>query len=223
LADSRTTTFAQRAMESAAVVRIYESRLWRRSFVMRFALGLSFEREYQLILESARLDAASDVLDLACGSGIYSRPFARAVGGGRVVGLDLSPAMLAHARRLTAKERLANLFFVRGDAQRLPFPAACFDLVNCCGALHLFPEPARALAEVSRVLRLHGRFTTAVVRRDAGALALLAGVLRRLGVESFSPRELEVRLREAGFDDVHVHHARALWLVVSARKGVAAM
>src|SRR5208337_3212248 len=73
-------------------------------------------------------------------------------------------AMLAHARRLTAEERLANLFFVRGDAQRLPFPAACFDLVNCCGALHLFPEPARALAEVSRVLRLHGRFAATPFR-----------------------------------------------------------
>lgn len=62
-----------------------------------------------------------------------------------------------------------------------------------------------------------------MVRRDAGPLALLTSVLRRLGVESFSPRELENRLREAGFDDVRVHHARALWLVVSARKGAAAM
>jgi len=223
MADSRTTPLAQRAMESAAIVRIYESRLWRRSLLARLMLGLPFEREYQLILESTRLDAASDVLDLACGSGIYSRPFARAAGGGRVVGLDLSPAMLAHARRLAAKDRLGNLFFVRGDAQRLPFPAGSFDLVNCCGALHLFPEPARALAEVWRVLQPGGRFTAAVVRRGAGALGLLAGLLRRFGVVSFSPRELEIKLHEAGFDDLRVHHARALWLVVSARKPVAAM
>jgi len=60
------------------------------------------------------------------------------------------------------------------------------------------------------------------VRRGAGALAPVAGVLRRMGVESFSAREIEVRLREVGFEDVQVHHARALWLVVSARKpGVA--
>lgn len=111
-------------MESAAVVRIYESRLWRRSLVVRFVLGLPFEREYQLILESARLDVASDVLDLACGSGIYSRPFTRVLGGGCVVGLDLSPAMLAHARRLTAEERLANLFFVRGSGSRSPPPTS---------------------------------------------------------------------------------------------------
>ncbi len=223
MGDLRTTSLAQRAMESAAIVRIYESRLWRRSLVARFMLGLPFEREYQLILDAARLEAASDILDLACGSGIYSRPFARAVGGGRVVGLDLSPAMLANARRLATRERLANLFFVRGDAQELPFPAASFDLVNCCGALHLFPEPAVALAEVWRVLQPHGRFTAAVARRDAGALGLLAGRLRLFGVVSFSPHELESKLYEAGFDDVRVHHARALWLVVSARKPVGAI
>ena len=205
-------------MESAAVVRIYESRLWRRSLVVRLVLGLSFEREYQLILEAARLDAASDVLDLACGSGIYSRPFARALRRGRVVGLDLSPAMLRHAKRHAAEERLGNLFFARGDAQQLPFRAGRFDLVNCCGALHLFPDTARALAEIARVLRPHGCFSAAVVRRDAGALAPLAGLLRRLGVESFSPRELEDRLHEAGFEDVRIHHARALWIVASARR-----
>jgi len=209
-------------MESAAVVRIYESRLWRRSFVVRFVLGLSFEREYELILEAARLDAASEVLDLACGSGIYSRPFARALRSGRVVGLDLSRAMLRHAERLAAQERLGNLFFARGDAQQLPFRAARFDLVNCCGALHLFPDAARALAEISRVLRPHGCFTAAVVRRDAGVLAPLAGVLQRLGVESFTPHEFGDRLLEAGFEDVRVHHARALWMLASARKAAPA-
>ena len=217
---ARRTTFAQRAMESAAIVRIYESRLWRRSVVMRLVLGLPFEREYALVLGAAQPGEAADVLDLACGSGIYSRPLARAIPRGRVVGLDLSPAMLRHARRLAARERAANVWFARGDAQRLPFPAARFDLVNCCGALHLFPDARAALAEIARVLRPGGCFTASVVRRrESGALAR---TLRALGVASFSERDLGELLRGAGLFDLRVHHARALWLVVSARRRAAA-
>jgi ubiquinone/menaquinone biosynthesis C-methylase UbiE len=210
--------FAQRAMESEAVVRVYESRLWRRSLLTRLVLGLSFEREQALIQSAAQLAPAARVLDLACGSGLYARRFARDLAGGRVVGLDLSPAMLRHAQRSAAAEDLDDLRLVRGDATRLPFPSECFDHVNCCGALHLFPDPARALAEMHRVLRRGGHLTLAVVRRPDGPLAPLAPLLLRLGVESFRCADLEALLARAGFDAVRWHHARALWAVVSARR-----
>jgi SAM-dependent methyltransferase len=218
MASSKRRTFAQRAMEADPIVRIYESRLWRRSLVVRGVLGLSFARESALILEAMQLGATRDVLDLACGSGIYTRPLARALPGGRVVGLDRSRPMLRHALRRAGAERLRNASFVRGDALRLPFSDARFDVVNCCGALHLFPDAACAVAEVHRVLRRGGRFTVAVVRRDEGLLAPLAGVLARLGVESFTPATLTALLGGAGFESVQIHHARALWVIASATK-----
>jgi ubiquinone/menaquinone biosynthesis C-methylase UbiE len=214
----RASSFAQRAMESETIARVYESRLWRRSLLARLALGLSFEDEQALIQGAARLDPAAQVLDLACGSGIYARPFANALAGGTVVGLDLSPAMLRHARRAAAAEGIDNLYLVRGDAMALPFPAARFDHVNCCGALHLFPDAARALAEMHRVLHPGGRVTLAVVQRPGGLLAPIASVLLRLGVESFRPADLEAMLERAGFDDVRWHHVRVLWAVASARR-----
>ena len=64
-------TLAQRAMQSAAIVRIYESRLWRRSLVATLALGISFEREQELIGRAARLSPGDTLLDLACGPGIW--------------------------------------------------------------------------------------------------------------------------------------------------------
>jgi ubiquinone/menaquinone biosynthesis C-methylase UbiE len=213
-------TLAQRAMESEAIVRIYESRLWRRSLIATLALGISFEREQELIGRAARLSPGDTLLDLACGPGIYTRPFARQVAPGLVVGLDLSPAMLRHARRRARAARLANLALVRGDALRLPFAGGRFDVVNCCGALHLFPDADLALREVHRVLKPGGRFTVAAFRRGSGRWATLGSALRRriMGIDSFTPAELEARLGAAGLGEAECHHAGAQWLIMSARR-----
>jgi ubiquinone/menaquinone biosynthesis C-methylase UbiE len=212
----RTVSLSQRAMESEAIARVYESRLWRRSLPARLALGLSFEREQRLVLEAAELGSSARVLDLACGSGIYTRPLARALGARSVVGIDLSRPMLRNAQRLAARERLIGLQLVHGDALALPFRDARFDLVNCCGALHLFPDPARALAEMGRVLRPGGRCTVAVVRRPGGLLAPVAAALAQLGVASFTAGSLDELLRAAGLAGTRVLHERALWIVASA-------
>jgi ubiquinone/menaquinone biosynthesis C-methylase UbiE len=211
---ARTVSLAQRLMESAAVVRIYESRLWRRSLGATLALGISFDRERELIERAAELRPGHTLLDLACGPGIYSRPFARRVAPGVVVGLDLSPAMLRHARRRACAESVANLALVRGDALHLPFADGCFDAVNCCGALHLFPDVDLALREVRRVLKYGGRFTVAAFARSP----IAAAIRRSIGVSSFSPDELSRRLRVAGLGQIACHHHAAQWLVMSARR-----
>ena len=211
---------AQRTMEAEAIVRIYESRWWRRSALFALLLGISFDREQELILRTAHLTGAETVLDLACGPGIYARPFARAVAAGTVVGLDISLPMLRYASRRAREEGLTNLLLIHGTALDLPFPPAHFDVVNCCGALHLFPDVPRVLREIERVLRPGGRFTVAAFRRSVGRIAAFRATARRrlYGIDAFTPEELESRLVEAGLGDVQCHHARAAWLVMSARK-----
>jgi ubiquinone/menaquinone biosynthesis C-methylase UbiE/uncharacterized protein YbaR (Trm112 family) len=212
-------TPAQAAMESDSIVRIYESRLWRRSLIATLAFGISFERERELVMEALKPPRDGVVLDLACGPGIYARPLARKAGAGTVVGLDLSLPMLRYARRRALEEGIDNLVLTRADATNLPLPDGRFDGVNCCGALHLFPDPARAVREVHRVLRPGGRFTAAVLRRPSGRLG---GVLDRfprrfLGLRGFGGRELDELLTDAGFETLRRLHASARWLVVSAR------
>ena len=93
-------------------------------------------------------------LDLACGTGDITLLLARRYPGGRVVGLDLSPAMLARARRRLRGQ--ANLSFRLGDLDRLPYPAGSFDLVTGGYALRNAPDLRRSLGEVSRVLKPGG-------------------------------------------------------------------
>jgi len=212
---------AQRAMESPAIVAIYESRLWRRSAVFTLLTGISFDEEFDRIIRAARIDPGGRVLDLACGSGIYTRPFARRLGTGHVVGLDISRPMLAYARRQSDAERLTNLGLVRGSALELPFGLGTFDLVNCCGALHLLPDVPQVLAEVRRVLVPGGRLTMAVIRQGDGRRARRAARVRSrmLGVRSFTRAGLGDELDVAGFSRFDVLHESGLWMIAVAQAG----
>lgn len=202
------------------MVAIYESRLWRRNPLVEAAMGISFADELERIIAAADLSAARRVLDLACGPGIYARPLARRLAAGRVVGLDLSRPMLAHARRLRGAAGVHNLDLVRGSALALPFAAARFEVVNCCGALHLFPDVPGALAEVHRVLAPGGRLTMAVIRAGEGPRGRRAARWRRrlFGVHSFTRADLAQLLAAAGFADVAVLHERGVWMIAVARR-----
>ena len=218
--ESMQRSLAQRSMEAEPIVRIYESRFWRRGPHVAFFLGIPFEEEMRLILRAAQLTGAEKILDLACGPGIYTRSLARQISAGSVVGLDLSLPMLRYASRRVREEGLENVLLIHGNALNLPFPPDHFDVVNCCGALHLFPDVPRALREIHRVLRPSGRFTVATFRRSDGRVARLRAATRRrlTGLDAFSSRDLESLLQAAGLSDVQCHHARAAWLIMSARK-----
>jgi ubiquinone/menaquinone biosynthesis C-methylase UbiE len=104
------------------------------------------------------------VLDVATGTGLVPRALAAARAGAddglRVVGVDLSPGMLAVARRELAGIGV-DATLLEADAAALPLPDACVDLVTCITALHLIPDHDVAIAEWARVLRPGGRAVTA--------------------------------------------------------------
>ncbi len=213
-------TLAQWTMEFEPIVRIYESRLWRRSPIVTALMGISFEQEYETITRAAKLDGSEILLDLACGPGIYARPLAHQLTHGMVVGLDLSMPMLTYASRRARMEGRDNLLLIHGDATDLPLSESRFDVVNCCGALHLFSDLHRVLGHVTRVLKPGGRFTIAAFRKRASMLAERAVRLRQsvIGMNAFRPDELESQFTQAGLGDVECHHAKGVWLIMSATK-----
>ena len=213
-------SLAVRLMEFEPVVRIYEGPLWRRSPVVGALFGLPFEKELERVLAAIAPAETAIVVDVACGPGIYTRPIARGMSHGRVVGLDLSRPMLRTAQRLARADQVQNVRFVCGNALALPIRTQVADAVNCCGALHLFPDVARALREMHRVMRAGGRLTLAVFARGEGKLSFVANRVRRrlVGIHAFTPSELEATLRQTGFDDVRFLHRGRIWQVLTARR-----
>ncbi len=107
------------------------------------------------MIEAAGPRGDERVLDVATGAGHTARAFAPRVAS--VVAVDLTEAMLATGRRLAEEQGIANVSFVPGDAEHLPFPDDAFDVVTCRYAAHHFPQPAAAAREWARVLKPGGR------------------------------------------------------------------
>jgi SAM-dependent methyltransferase len=97
-------------------------------------------------------------VDVGSGAGIDSLIAARMVGpAGRVIGVDMTPAMLNKARRAASEAGLRNLEFREGLAEALPVPDGWADVVISNGVLNLMPDKSAALREMARVLKPTGR------------------------------------------------------------------
>jgi arsenite methyltransferase len=111
-----------------------------------------------------RLRAGERVLDLGSGAGTDSLIAAQMVGEhGRVTGIDMTAAMLAKARAAATEMGLANVDFVEGEAEQLPFEDASFDVVISNGVIDLIPDKDAVFAELHRVLVPGGRMQVADV------------------------------------------------------------
>ena len=86
-------------------------------------------------------------LDAACGPGLVARGLAARVG--RVDGVDMTPAMVALARREAQREGAANAVFSIGDATALEFEPGSFDGAVTRFSLHHIPVPGRVVAELA--------------------------------------------------------------------------
>lgn len=210
-------TLALGAMRSKALPVIYE-RWWRP--VVRLATGRGGPDqagERRLAQELLNLRSGQTVLDVACGPGNFTRSYGSAVGpDGLVIGFDESPTMLARA---VAGTDAAQIAYVRGDARQLPFADGAFDAVGCFLALHLIPEPFRALAEMIRVLAPGGRIAISAPYLPPGPLPRLVDrvVNAPLGMKTFGRTEFTTVFERAGLTDVTQQVTGLFQFVAAAR------
>jgi len=112
------------------------------------------------------------VVDCGSGAGADALIAARLVGpSGRVIGIDMTPEMLAKARANANAATLTNVEFREGVLEALPVETGWADVVLSNGVLNLVPDKAAALADMFRVLRPGGRLQVAdiVLERPVSA------------------------------------------------------
>lgn len=121
-------------------------------------IAKTMARDAEAFVQRIAVQPGMSVLDVACGTGNLAIPLARA--GAVVTGVDIATNLLEQARQRAANEGLAAQFD-EGDAERLPYPDASFDVaVTMFGAMFA-PRPAIVAAELARVLKPGGRVAMA--------------------------------------------------------------
>ena len=172
-------------------------------------------------LAELRLGASDRVLDVACEAGALVLDVAPRVE--RAVGVDLSEGMLeiARSRLLAARnaDRLANVEFLLGSSDALPFDDGSFTALVCTTALHHFPDPQRSIDEMARVLEPSGRLVIGDACRDSPATKLADPLYRRFEeghVGLKRKRDVEAMLTRAGLT---VTCSRHVWLHIYALVG----
>ena len=154
------------------------------------------------LVELAAPQSHWTALDIATGTGHTALAIAPHVAS--VIGLDLTPEMLAEAAALSRTRGLNNIAFREGDVHALPFASASFDLLTSRRAPHHFSNIKQALSEMWRVLRAGGRLV--IDDRSVPEDDFVDQCLNELDwlhdeshVRQYRPSEWQALLAEAGF------------------------
>jgi ubiquinone/menaquinone biosynthesis C-methylase UbiE len=173
-----------------------------------------------VLLGELALRPGESVLDVACGPGSVTRMAAHRVGRqGRLLGCDLSAAMLAIGRAKPGLSDAAPIEYVEAPADALPVASESFDVAVCQQGLQFFPDRSAALAEVHRTLRPGGRVGIAVwtAIEDSPVFAAMYEALREATGDELAERyragpwglpeahELHDLVTAAGFEGVLVN------------------
>jgi demethylmenaquinone methyltransferase / 2-methoxy-6-polyprenyl-1,4-benzoquinol methylase len=143
---------AGREGKDAALVQAMFDRVAPRYDLANALLSLGQDAHWRRVTARAARPSGARALDVAAGPGNVATELL-AHGAREVVALDLSFAMLAEG----ARRGRADLHWVNGDAQALPFADESFDVVTISFGLRNVPDPQRALDEFARVTRPGGR------------------------------------------------------------------
>jgi SAM-dependent methyltransferase len=150
--------------------------------------------------EHVPVSSSDVVLDVAGGSGRLGRYLAERAAFAVVA--DLTPEMLSTGAASAAQEGASNVLFAEGDATRLPFPEAQFDVVVSRFAFHHLDDPAAAAREMARVCRPNGLVAVIDMAAENDGLADRRDELERLRdpshTRALSPDELVGLMTEAG-------------------------
>jgi arsenite methyltransferase len=161
----------------------------------------------------AALQEGETVLDLGSGAGFDCFLAAHAVGpSGHVIGVDMTPEMVARSRAQAHETGFTNVEFRLGEIEALPVADGSVDVVISNCVVNLSPEKPRVFAEMFRALKPGGRVAISDVVASAplpeeirSDMALYAGCVSGASTKA----DLEKMLRKTGFEDVEIQPKEA--------------
>ena len=160
----------------------------------------------------AALQPGEVVVDIGSGGGLDALIAARQVGPhGKVIGVDMTPAMLERARRAAASAGLSNVEFRQGQADALPVESASVDVIISNCVINLASDKGRVFQEAYRLLRPGGRLEVSDIVTDIAFLPdlLTSGSDWSGCVTGALPEEEYLDLIQmAGFSQVQVHRSQ---------------
>jgi arsenite methyltransferase len=157
----------------------------------------------------ANIKNGDKVLDLGSGAGIDAFIISKIVGdSGKVVGLDMTKAMIEKAETNKAKYDVGNIDFILGEIEEMPLNENTFDVVVSNCVINLVPDKAKAFSEIHRVLKPGGSFCISDI--------VLNGVLpeKFKSIVDFytgciagaiQENDYYATIKSAGFDSVSIH------------------
>jgi SAM-dependent methyltransferase len=166
--------------------------------------GESMENDHlpivQPVLALMQIAPDDNVLDVGCGGGWLSRIIAPRIPDGRMVGMDISDEMIRHARRNCAA--LDNSVFIIGGVDEIPWESNFFTKVISVESSYYWPDPARGLREVLRVMREGGSAWILINYFRDNPYCHHWGQMLAITTHLLSAEEWEQLFRDAGFANV---------------------
>lgn len=181
-------------------------KFWQRYAPIYSLLMKSVDKSYDEICARIvpYLKKDMKVLELACGTGMFTFRLADKVKSWEAT--DYAENMLKEAKNAYEKNGkvIEGLNFSMQDATNLPYEDESFDAVMIANALHIMPEPEKALAEIRRVLKKDGLlYAPTFVHGEGAAFAFRTGLIELFGFKAYikpTNEEFAQFIRQHGFD-----------------------
>ncbi|KAM1061551.1 hypothetical protein ACFX14_025913 [Malus domestica] len=205
---------------SPLVSFLYE-RGWRQNFNRSGFPGP--DEEFKMAQDYFKSAEGGVLVDVSCGSGLFSRKFAKSGTYSAVVALDFSENMLRQSYEFFKRDPTildTNLALVRADVARLPFPSGSVDAVHAGAALHCWPSPSNAIAEITRILRSGGVFVGTTFLRYTPSTPWITRQLRESALQGYNyltEEEIEDLCASCGLTN-YTSNVQQAFIMFSAQK-----
>lgn len=212
--NKKSSDIIQKIMDSSLYARWYEDVF--RPNLTRIISPRPMQQEYALSTRLLNINKDSQVLDVACGTGNYTRFFAKHLQAlnprskGMIVGLDLSMSMLKNASHRIKNEAISDIVpFMRADALNLPLEQNSFTHVHSAGSVHLMNPVEEPFKNFARVLKPGGTLVVGTFLLGEGVITPFLKRISESFVQFhwFSTSELIRILNSTGFELIEKNQA----------------